>query len=171
MNENLFEIVDVSSMWAELDIPEADLGLVKAEQEVTITVDGVKGTSFRGRVTYVAPALDPQTRTARARVSLENPDGHLRANMFGRAAISLGATRTSVMIPREAVQRVDSVELAFVALAPGEYEARRIKTGAVDGDAIGVLEGVKEGEPVVTTGSFLLKTETLKGSIGAGCCE
>lgn len=171
LEESLFEIVDVSGMWAELDVPEAELALVLAGQEATVTLEGLPGKTFRGRITYVAPAIDPETRTARARVALSNPDGALRANMFGHAAIELGAARTSVMIPRAAVQRVEDVEIAFVALAPGEYETRRIKTGALSGESVEVVEGIKEGEPVVTTGSFLLKTETLKGSIGAGCCE
>lgn len=171
LEDALFEIVDVSSMWAELDVPEFELGLVQPGQGASVTLDGLSGKTFRGRIAYVAPSLDPDTRTARARVALPNPDGALRANMFGRAAIELGAARTSVMIPREAVQRVENVEIAFVALAPGEYETRRIKTGAVDGDAVEVIDGIHVGEPVVTAGSFLLKTETLKGSIGAGCCE
>ena len=71
----------------------------------------------------------------------------------------------------DSLQRVGDVQLAFVALAPGEYETRRVKTGLVDGEDIEVLAGVTVGEAVVTLGSFLLKTETLKGSIGAGCCE
>ena len=167
----LFEIVDVSSMWAELDVPEQDLPVVQPGQEVSVVVEGLPGKTFRGKIAYVAPSIDAATRTSRARVALENPQGALRANMFGRASIELGVARASVVIPREAVQRVDNVELAFVALAAGEYETRRIKTGAVDGDAVEVVSGVKEGELVVTAGSFLLKTETLKGSIGAGCCE
>jgi cobalt-zinc-cadmium efflux system membrane fusion protein len=70
-----------------------------------------------------------------------------------------------------AVQRVDTVDLIFVKLAEGEYEVRRVKTGVREGDRVEVTQGIKPGEPIVTEGSFSLKTETLKGSIGAGCCE
>ena len=102
---------------------------------------------------------------------LANPDGALRANMFARARIALGDARRSVMIPRTAVQRVGATALVFVQLAPGDYETRRVTVGPGAGDLVEIVAGVAVGEQVVTTGSFLLKTETLKGSIGAGCCE
>ena len=91
--------------------------------------------------------------------------------MFARAQIALGAARMTVLVPRVAVQRVKGTPILFVKLADDEYELRRIKTGIVQGDAIEVTDGIEAGELVVTEGSFQLKTETLKGSIGAGCCE
>ena len=169
--EILFDIVDISTMRAELEIPETELGLVRVGHEVSLQVDGLGDRTLRGRIDYIAPEVARETRTAKARVALANPDGALRANMFARARIELGADRPSVMIPRAAIQRVGDVRLAFVALAPGEYETRRVKTGLVDGEDIEILAGIAVGEAVVTLGSFLLKTETLKGSIGAGCCE
>jgi cobalt-zinc-cadmium efflux system membrane fusion protein len=104
-------------------------------------------------------------------VPLVNDDGMLRANMFAQARIAAGAARTSVMVPRAAVQRAKSVQLIFVRVSENEYEARRVQIGAADADHMEVLKGIRPGEEVVTTGSFLLKTETLKDSIGAGCCE
>ena len=91
--------------------------------------------------------------------------------MFGQARIDVGAARASVMVPRLAVQRAKDVRLVFIRIADDEFEARRVQTGAIEGDLIEVKKGVRPGEVVVTTGSFLLKTETLKDSIGAGCCE
>jgi len=75
-----------------------------------------------------------------------------------------------VLVPRSAVQRAERVELVFVEQAPGRYVARRVHATAVVGDAVELAGGVAPGERVVTRGSFLLKTETLKGAIGAGCC-
>jgi len=170
VDEPLFEIVDTSAMWAEVDVPETQLPLVAPGQAVTITVDGVD-TRFAGVLDYIAPEVDPTTRTAKARVALKNPDGILRANMFARAEIALGGARPTVMVPSAAVQRAKGVALVFVRIAPDEFEARRVKTGLVEGDHIEIVEGIKTGEEVATKGGFLLKTETLKGSIGAGCCD
>ncbi len=169
-NEPLFQVVDTSRMWAELDVPEGDLAAVATGAEVTLSVDGLLGRTFRGPVSYLAPEVDPHTRTARARVALENADGALRANMYGQARIAAGDGRPVVLVPRAAVQRAKGATLAFVRLAPDQFEARRVELGAGRDDAVEVTKGVRPGEQVVTEGSFLLKTETLKGSIGAGCC-
>ena len=169
VGEALFEVVDTSAMWAELDVPESELPAVAAGQEVVLQLDGIAGRELRGTLAYVAPEIDPQTRTARARVPLANPDGALRANMFGQARI-LAAVRTSVMVPREAVQRARSVQLVFVKKGADQFEARRVAVGPGEGDLVEIRKGVRPGEEVATQGSFLLKTETLKESIGAGCC-
>jgi cobalt-zinc-cadmium efflux system membrane fusion protein len=91
--------------------------------------------------------------------------------MFGRAKISVGAARISVMVPDMAIQRAKDVQLVFVRLAEDEYETRWVEIGIREGNLIEIRKGVRPGEDVVTTGSFLLKTETLKESIGAGCCD
>lgn len=171
-NALVVEVVDTSSVWAELDVPEAELVRVSAGQRVALALDALPGRELSGTIDFIAPAVDPRTRTARARVSLPNPDGRLRANMFGRARVLGGAGKPAVVVPRAAVQRVHGVSFVFVKLADDLFEARRVTLGAGGTEQrIEVKEGVQPGEPVVTTGSFLLKTETLKDSIGAGCCE
>ncbi len=179
----VFEVVDPSAMWVELDVPESDLSLVSVGQEVTITFDGLAGRELTGTLSYVAPSIDKQTRTAIARVPMENPDGALRANLFGRARIRVTDPRAAVLVPRAAVQRARGVSLVFVRMAEDLYEARRVTlgaglttgsaagTGAAQDGLVSVTGRIKAGDTVVTEGSFLLKTETLKESIGAGCCE
>jgi cobalt-zinc-cadmium efflux system membrane fusion protein len=167
----LFQVVDTSTMWADLDVPENELGAVAPEQPVIITIDGIGGREFKGAVSFIAPAVDAHTRTSTARVPLENPDGVLRAGMFGQARIITKKARVSVMVPRSAVQRAKTVHVVFVRIANDHYETRRVETGATEGPLIELVSGVRSGEDVVTQGSFLLKTETLKESIGAGCCE
>lgn len=171
VEEPLFVVVDTSAMWAELDVPEAHLAKVAPGQPVAITVENIPERTFEGVIDYVAPEVEATTRTAKARVALNNPDGVLRANMFARAEISLGAAKPSVMVPSPAVQRVKNVAFVYVKLGADQYEARRVKLGLSQGDAIEIVDGVKAGETVATRGSFLLKTETLKGAIGAGCCD
>lgn len=171
VEELLFEIVDTSAMWAELDVPETELSVVAPEQPVVLTFESLNGKELRGTIQYISPEVDQHTRTAAARVSLDNPDGSLRANMFGQARILAGGTRSAVWVPVTAVQRAKSIQMVFVRLAEDAFETRHVELGVREGDRIELLRGVRPGEEVVTQGSFLLKTETLKESIGAGCCE
>jgi len=168
--EILFEVVDTSTLWAEIDIPEADASQVAAGQDVSLTFDGIAGEEFRGTLEYVAPEIDPHTRTVKGRIVLDNAAGRLRANMFGRARITLSAPRHSVVVPRDAVQRARDVQLVFVRLADDLYEACRVQVYPSDGQQVAVVGRIAAGAQVVTSGSFFLKTETLKESIGAGCC-
>ncbi len=170
-NKMAFEVADTSKMWAEVDIAEADLSVVSAHLRATIRVDALPDRTFTGTIAFVAPEIDPRSRTAKARVELTNDDGMLRANMFGEAEVELGRSRASVMVPRGAVQTVKKTRLVFVRTEEDVFEVRRIVTGVEDQDFVEVLRGIKQGEAVATEGSFLLKTETLKDSIGAGCCE
>lgn len=169
--EVLFEIVDTSSMWAELDIPESDVQRVAVGQTVVVVADGLEDTELTGTLAYLAPEIDAQTRTVKGRVSLANPDGALRANMFARARISVTGAAKTVVVPRTAVQRAKTAHLVFVRLGEDVFEARRVQLGPGDADMVEVTGRVAPGDDVATEGSFLLKTETLKDSIGAGCCD
>ncbi len=169
--ETIFEILDTSSLWAEIDIPESQASRVAVGQHVVLEVDGLEGRKFDGILQYVAPVVDTRTRTIKSRAALDNPDGALRANMYARAQISVSSAGGTALVPRAAVQEAKGAQLVFVALAVDEYETRRVRVDPSDGELVAVTAGLEPGELVVTTGSFLLKTETLKESIGAGCCE
>lgn len=172
-HETLFEIIDTSSMWAEVAVPEEALGSVRIGGPVILTVDGLEGREFRGTIAQLASVVDTQTRTAKARVRLANPNGLLRANMYGRARIAAGGSRSSAAVPRGAIQRAKTAQVAFVRMSPSEYETRRVQVASSrrnDG-LVEVASGIVPGEEVVVAGSFFLKTETLKDSIGAGCCD
>jgi cobalt-zinc-cadmium efflux system membrane fusion protein len=169
-DDTLFEVVDPSVMWIELDVGEADLALVRVGQTATVALDTLPDVELTTALSYVAPAIDPRTRTAVARAPLPNPDGALRANLFGRARIAVAAPRAAVWVPRSAVQRARDTSVVFVRIADDLFEARRVAVAAVDGERASVTGRVSAGDDVVTEGSFLLKTETLKESIGAGCC-
>ncbi|HEX2877145.1 MAG TPA: efflux RND transporter periplasmic adaptor subunit [Polyangiaceae bacterium] len=169
--EVLLQVVDTSEVWAELDVAEPDLPAVRAGQTVALSFEGLPGRELTGVISYLAPAIDPHTRSAKARVPLKNADGMLRANLYGQARIAAGEARTGVAVPRAAVQRVKNVSLVFIKLNDDEYETRRVQLGTSSEASFEVTKGVRAGETVVTTGSFLLMTETLKDSIGAGCCE
>lgn len=167
----MFEIVDSSRLWAELHVPETEITHVRAGQTVSLTLDGLADRDLFGTIDYVAPSIDPDTRTTLARVALDNADGALRANMYGTARVSVGGARDVLLVPSAAVQRAKSVDVVFVKRGVDEFETRRVKVIRRQGDVVYLANGVAGGEEVVTEGSFLLKTETLKDSIGAGCCD
>lgn len=167
----MFEVVDPSTLWAEIDVPETEISLVSVGQAASVRVDGVEERVWTGTVSYVAPSIEPETRTTLARVALDNADGALRANMYGEARIAVGVDREVLVVPSAAVQRAKDVDLVFVKLADDVYETRRVRVIARQGDTVWLSKGVEADELVVTEGSFLLKTETLKDSIGAGCCD
>ena len=167
----LFEVVDPSRVQAEVDLPEAELGAVAVGAPVQLRLDALPEVVVEGRIAAVSPVLDPLSRTARARVLLDNPDGRLRANLYGRATVLGETAQRAVVVPSAAVQRAGEAWLVFVRQEVDTYVARRVRVLSRQGARVRIAGGVGPGDPVVTTGSFLLKTETLKDSIGAGCCD
>lgn len=171
LSKPLFEVADTSKMWAHLAVYEADIAQVRTGQPVIVMVDGIRGESFSGKVTWISTQIDPRTRTLPVRVELDNPDGVLRANMFGRAVISVHDREPRLLVPKSAVQWDGCCNIAFVRRNELIYEPRRLRLGPEMGEFFVVETGLTEGETVVTQGSFMLKTEIMKSSIGAGCCE
>ncbi len=167
----LIAIADTRGIWAMLDVYESDLRDVALGQPVLLTLNGLRGETFGGRITWISAELDPRTRTLRARAEFDNPDGRLRANMFGRATIRVHEQEPVVVVPRDAVQWEGCCNVVFVPESETVYRPRKVRLGCQTPDYYEVEEGLREGELVVTQGSFLLKTEILKGSLGAGCCE
>jgi cobalt-zinc-cadmium efflux system membrane fusion protein len=171
IDKSLFEIVDASTLWADIDVPEREAFRVATGQRVVLRLDGLPGREFHGKVHSISPVIDPHTRSAKARARITTKDPALRANMFARATVFTNPSQATVLVPRAAVQEAKGVHLVFVRLSEDVFETRRVEAMPVDGEMVAINSGLKPGEPVVTTGSFLLKTETLKGSIGTGCCE
>lgn len=172
--EVLVQIVDASRVWIELDVPEDEVARVAAGQSVIVTMDALGDRTFEGDLAYLAPEIDPHTRTALGRIALDNLDGVLRANMFGRGRVQVPRTDdAAVLVPRAAVQRARGAALVFVRIAPELYEVRRVEVleRAADPANVEVRGRVEPGDDVVVEGAFLLRTETVSDSIGAGCCE
>jgi cobalt-zinc-cadmium efflux system membrane fusion protein len=167
----LLAVADVSRMWALIDVYESDLRDIRLGQHAVLQVEGLPGESFAGVITWVSSQLNPQTRTLQARAELDNSRGQLRANMFAHASVRVRDNFPALVVPTSAVQWEGCCNVVFVKKSSTEYEPRKVHLGISTGAVYEVLSGVREGEEIVTQGSFLLKTEILKGSIGAGCCE
>jgi cobalt-zinc-cadmium efflux system membrane fusion protein len=129
------------------------------------------GEVREGAVDRVAASVELESRTVHTRIELPNPDRSLKAGVFLRAAIQIAPEHDAILVPQESVQRAEDCTLVFVKKADGLYEPVRVELGAASDGVVEVVKGLSPGMEVVTTGAFLLKTEILKGSIGAGCCE
>ncbi|MCY1043683.1 efflux RND transporter periplasmic adaptor subunit [Corallococcus sp. bb12-1] len=169
--EVLFEVADLSTLWAWLEVPEAEAGSVRPGQKVILFFEGQRGPPREATLSRVASSVDPRTRTVRVRVELPNPDGSLKAGAFLRARIQVSDEKEMLLVPQVAVQRADGKSLVFVKTGAGIFEPTQVELGDVFSDSVEVVKGLASGAEVVTTGAFLLKTEVLKDSIGAGCCE
>jgi cobalt-zinc-cadmium efflux system membrane fusion protein len=170
-SQTLFSVADVSRMWARLDVYESDAREIRVGQPVVLRVEGLPGESYGAHITWVSSRIDPDSRTLPARAELDNPGGELRANMFARAIVSVRDQRQALVVPKAAVQWEGCCNVVFVRKSETLYEPRKVLLGTEAGTVYEVLDGVSAGEPIVTQGSFLLKTEIMKGNIGAGCCE
>jgi membrane fusion protein, heavy metal efflux system len=174
---NLFTVADTSKLWLWIDVYERDIASVREEQLVTFSVSGFSTASeevaYDGVITWVGTEVDEKTRTTKVRAEVPNPEGKLRAHQYGKARIRIEGPHTTLTVAKAAIQRYENAELVFLAEKNSSfYRPQRIKSRPIDrGDAVEVIWGLTAGQEVVTDGSFLLKTEIMKGSIGAGCCD
>jgi cobalt-zinc-cadmium efflux system membrane fusion protein len=167
----LFTIVDRSTMWAMINIPESQLSRVQIGQTVELTVDALPGKTFMGTLTWIAAQVNDRTRLALARAEVTNPDGWLRDKMFARARILTRQADQVMLLPCEAVQRVEVNPLVFVKLAEDLFEARAVRLGVRQNGLLEVLEGLKADDDVVIARSFALKSQLLMSRLGAGCAD
>ena len=162
----MFTIADLSSVWIEVDIYERDLSAVAVGAQATATVAAYPGERFAGKVTYISSLLDRETRTAKARVELSNPDGRLKPGMFADVLIDTPTKTEAIRLPDTALVLLQGQMTAFVGGEEG-FEARPVETGERAGGMVTIRSGLDPGERVVTAGAYALKARLLKSQIGA----
>lgn len=162
----LVTIADLSTVWVQAGVYEKDIAGVRPGAAVRITSGAYPGRSFPGRVTYVGDSLDAQTRTAKVRCEAANPEGLLKLDMFVDVRIAAGGTRRALVVPAEAVQRIEEETVVFVPSGAGTYRRRDVRLGQTGEGWAEVTGGLRAGEPVVAEGSFLLKSELRKAELG-----
>lgn len=163
----LYRVANLSTLWVQLDAYESDLPLLKSGQDVRLRVEALPGEEFRGRVTFVDPVLDPQTRTARVRIEVKNQDRRLRPGMFVEANVrSDGAggsgQEAPLVIPATAPLFTGRRSVVYVEIEDAKgptYEARVVTLGPRMGDLYPVLAGLDEGERVVIHGAFAIDAD------------
>ncbi|MFN2421194.1 MAG: efflux RND transporter periplasmic adaptor subunit [Gemmatimonadota bacterium] len=157
--EALYKIADLSEVWVEAEIFEADLALVHEGMPVTVTFAGLPGMTYSGRVEYVYPTLEEGSRTMRARVALPNPGGRIRPGMYATVTLerALGETLT---IPRTAILRTGEAAVAFVDMGEGALMPHELTLGMEGDEHVEVLAGVEPGMRVVTSAQYLIDSES-----------
>lgn len=158
--DRVMRIVDHSTLWLDAQVHEQHLGDIRIGQSVAATVVARPGERFSGTVTFIHPHLDMMTRTAMVRITLANPGLILRPNMYATVAIATELAPTAIVIPREAIIDSGTRQIAFVALDGGHFEPRQLSLGAQGDGMVEVRAGLVPGERVVTSGQFLLDSES-----------
>jgi Cu(I)/Ag(I) efflux system membrane fusion protein len=164
--DELYSIADLSQIWITADVYEYELPFVKVGQMATVSLSYDPGTVLQGRIVFIYPVLDPQTRTAKVRFELANPGEQLKPGMYTNVELK-SALGTRLFVPTEAILDSGERQVMFIHLGEGRLEWRMVKLGVRAGDWVEVLEGLKEGEHIVTSANFLIDSESqLKAAVG-----
>ena len=164
--DQLYIIADLTKIWVIADIYEYELPLIRLGQTATVGLSYAPRARFEGRIDFIYPTVDPQTRTAKVRFELDNPDEALKPGMFANVelVVPLG---TRLAVSKDAVLESGERQVIFIHLGGGRLEWRNVKTGLRSGGRVEILEGLHEGEHIVTSANFLLDSESqLKAAVG-----
>lgn len=154
----LYLLADLSSVWLVAQVYEYELGRLRVGQSAEVTVSSLPGETVRGRIAFIEPVLDRDSRSARVRIVLPNPRGALKPGMFANAVIQLPAA-PSLVVPRSALIDTGTRRVVYVETSPNAFEARNVMPGAIAGDSVEILEGLKEGERVVAQANFFIDSQ------------
>ena len=166
---DLFTIADLSRLWITVDVYESDLARVQNGAAAQVFPQALPGRSFPGHVTYAGGVVDPDSRTFKVRVAVDNPQLVLRPGMFAQVRIETvgAATSNAIVVPQLAIQDLNGEPVVFVVLGPGRFVARQVTLeGRTSGGLVTVAQGLRAGEQIVINGAFRLKAELIKGSFG-----
>ncbi len=169
----LFTVANISMLWVIANAPEARVGSLRVGAPAEVRVSALGEQAVVGRVTYIDPVLNEDTRTARVRVEIANSQERLKVGMFVEVSFqtvarAIEAAENELVVPDEAVQRIGERTVVFAPKEgePGRFEVRDVEVGAVTDGQRRIISGLKAGERVVTKGSFALKTQLMKGELG-----
>ncbi|WFU13996.1 efflux RND transporter periplasmic adaptor subunit [Bradyrhizobium sp. CB3481] len=156
----LFRVADTSLVWAMIDVAERDLGLLAAGQPVTVRARSFPSRDFSGKIAVVYPQVNRETRTARVRVELANPDLALLPDMYVDADIDIGGSQSVLTVPDSSVLDAGSRQVVLVDKGEGRFEPRDVTIGRRGGGLIEIRSGLQDGDPVVVSANFLIDAES-----------
>jgi RND family efflux transporter MFP subunit len=166
--EALYQVTDLSSVWAVADVFEQDIAWVKPGAKAKVKINAYPDKSFEGTISYVYPTLKAETRTIPVRIDLPNPNNQLKPGMFAQLELPTAAKGAVVTVPNSAVIDSGTRQIVLVQAKEGRFEPRDVKLGARSDERIEVLDGVREGEQVVVAANFLIDAESnLKAAVGS----
>lgn len=166
--QELFAVADLTTVWVLAEVHEHEAARVEPGQRAAFAPTAYPGETFGGKVAFIAPVLDPATRTLRVRLELANPKQRLKPGMYGDVRLA-GASVEALVVPTDALIDTGEHQYVFVSLDGGRFEPRHVRAGARQGGRVQILDGLREGEVVVTTGNFLLDSESrLQATLAGG---
>jgi len=166
VGEVLFNIADLSHVWVEVEVYENEFPNIHLGQHVEIRSQSFPGKPFSGKISYIYPFLDPKTRTVKARVEMPNPGMKLKPDMFVNAIIKI-PLGSAIVLPVTAVMDSGKRQVVWVESSPGMFEPRDVQVGQRTDDKIQIMSGIKTGDKVAVSGSYLIDSESqLKGGGG-----
>ena len=158
--ETLFRIADTSVVWVMADVPESALAGLSDGNAATITFPGLPGETFSGLIDKIYPEVDMQTRTARVRIDLSNPEGRLLVNMFADVVLATGDGAPVVQVPETAVIDTGDRQVVIRDMGEGKFVPQDVVLGRQAAGMVEVREGIAEGDRIVTTSTFLIDAES-----------
>ena len=166
--EALYKVADLARVWIEGDVFEQDLRSVRVGQSADAELEALPGERFTGRISYVYPTLDPDTRTARVRVEFANPGMRLKPGMYATLRVQGAGRALALSVPRTAVLATGERSMVFVKRADGRLEARLVRLGLATDERVEVLSGLVAGDTVVASATFLVDAESNLGTALGG---
>jgi RND family efflux transporter MFP subunit len=155
----LYTVADLSTVWVMADVFEFEASGVQLNQPATLTLDYLPGRTFSGRVSYILPQVDPATRTLKVRLQFDNSGYALKPDMYGQVELHTAVARRLV-VPQTAVLDSGDRQTVFVDRGNGQFEPRTVQVGVRSGGRAEILGGLRAGERIVTSGNFLLDSES-----------
>lgn len=157
--QSFFDLVDLSSLWVEMDVYEHDSALISIGQEVELQFNAYPGEIWKGKLNFINPVLDKKTRTLKVRTTLQNEKGKLRPGMVGVASVTVKLDGMPLVIPRSAIIDTGKRKVVWLENSKGSYEAKKVHTGFESEGYVEIKHGLSEGEKVVIDGNFLLDAQ------------
>jgi Cu(I)/Ag(I) efflux system membrane fusion protein len=152
-------ITELGSLWVIAEVPEAQAGWLEAGTHAMVSFPSMPGEPVRGKVEYVYPELSMETRTIRARITLDEVPAGMKPNMLARIDLLAADGEPVLHIPRSALIRGGSQDRVVVALGDGRFASRKVVAGVESGERVAIQDGLREGEQVVVAAQFLLDSE------------
>ncbi|HEY9854415.1 MAG TPA: efflux RND transporter periplasmic adaptor subunit [Stenomitos sp.] len=152
----LYDIADLSQVWVEADVFEADMHSVQVGQGVEVTTPSFPGKTFRGRISFIYPFLNPESRTVKVRATIPNPGMRLKPDMFVTAGLVTAQGTEQLAVPASAVLDTGRRKIVYVEVSPGVFHPREVSLGLKAEDYYPVISGLAAGEKVAVSGGFLL---------------
>jgi Cu(I)/Ag(I) efflux system membrane fusion protein len=162
----MMQLVSLDRVWIKVQVPQRFAALAQVGAPASFTIDGYPGREFNGRIDYVYPQVEAETRTLQVRIDVPNGDGALKPNMYANVTLGGAPGPPVLQVPRDCVIRDGAGARVIVALGAGRFAPRAVRLGAESDDAVAILEGVQAGDPVVASAVFLIDAEaSLRSSL------